>query len=95
MQEAPGTVYCLAALVLKALISTATKRTERVFLVGLQLKSRSRWQVDDSLAELAELATTAGASVIGEGSQKLETPVARTFIGAGDLEYNASFLHRH
>jgi GTP-binding protein HflX len=71
---------------LKALISTATKRTERVFLVGVQLKSRNAWQVDDSLAELAELAATAGAEVLGDGRQKLEAPVAGTYIGSGKAE---------
>lgn len=68
---------------MKALISTATKRTERVFLIGVQLKSRDRWQVDDSLRELAELATTAGADVLGDATQRLDSPVAGTFIGSG------------
>jgi GTPase len=71
---------------LKALISTATKRTERVFLVGVQLKSRTRWDVDESLTELAELATTAGADVVGDGTQKLDSPIAATFIGSGKAE---------
>ncbi len=68
---------------MKALVETATKRTERVFLVGVELKSRSRWDVDDSLDELAELSTTAGAVVAGRGTQKLEAPVAGTYIGTG------------
>jgi GTPase len=68
---------------LKALIETASKRTERVFLVGVELKGRSKWELDDSLAELAELATTAGAVVAGKGTQKLESPLAGTFIGTG------------
>ena len=68
---------------LKSLVSTATQKTERVFLVGLELKSRSRFDVDDSLNELAELATTAGATVTGRATQRLESPVAGTFIGTG------------
>ena len=68
---------------MKALVETATKRTERVFLVGVELKSRSKWDVEDSLNELAELATTAGATVAGTGTQKLEAPVAGTYIGTG------------
>ena len=68
---------------MKALISTSNKRTERVFLVGAELKSRLSWEVRDSLNELAELATTAGGDVVGDGSQKLESPVAATFIGSG------------
>jgi GTP-binding protein HflX len=78
---------------LKALISTASKRTERVFLIGVQLKSRNRWQVDDSLAELAELASTAGADVIGEGTQKMDAPVAGTFIGSGKASEFARYCH--
>lgn len=68
---------------MKSLIDTATRKTERVFLVGVELKDRTRWDVHDSLAELAELAVTAGGEVVGEGVQKLEKPAAATFIGPG------------
>ena len=68
---------------MKALIETTGKRTERVFLIGLELKSRSSWDLQDSLEELSELASTAGADVLGNGIQKLEAPVAATFIGTG------------
>jgi GTP-binding protein HflX len=68
---------------LKALISTAKQRTERVFLVGVELKSRSALDTRESLEELSELASTAGGEVIGDGTQKLEVPVAGTFIGTG------------
>ena len=71
---------------MKALISTSNKRTERVFLIGAELKSRTPWEVRDSLDELAELAATAGAEVIGGGTQKLEAPVAATFIGCGKAD---------
>jgi GTPase len=67
----------------KALIETADRRTERAFLVGVELKSRSSWDVADSLDELGELATTAGAVVVGQGTQKLETPHPGTYIGSG------------
>ncbi len=68
---------------MKALISTANKRTERVFLVGVELKNRSGPPPRESLDELAELAATAGGEVVGDGTQKMETPVAGTFIGSG------------
>ncbi len=68
---------------MKALIDTANRRTERVFLIGLELKSRSTTEIEESLEELAELAQTAGGVVAGAGRQKLETPVAGTFIGSG------------
>ena len=60
---------------MKALISTANKRTERVFLVGVQLKSRERWQVDESLHELAELATTRLTPIGGEMRRLMADPV--------------------
>lgn len=69
---------------MKALVSTARERkTERVFLVGVELRSRTAFDVRDSLDELAQLATTAGAVVVGEGTQKLEKPTAATYIGPG------------
>ena len=72
--------------ILKALIETATQRTERVFLVGLEFKSRTSWDIQDSLNELTELAATAGGDVVGTGVQKLDAPVAGTFIGTGKAE---------
>ncbi len=71
---------------MRALIETANRRTERVFLVGLELKSGATWETRDSLTELAELATTAGAVVAGNATQKLESPVAGTFIGSGKAQ---------
>lgn len=65
------------------MIETAGRKTEKVFLVGVELKGGSHWDLEDSLDELAELATTAGAVVAGRGSQKLEAPLAGTFIGTG------------
>ena len=58
----------------------------RVFLIGVELKSRSAADVRESLAELEELATTAGTLIIGEGVQKLAVPVAATYIGGGKAE---------
>jgi GTP-binding protein HflX len=71
---------------LKALIETSRKAPERVFLVGVELKERTTWDVQDSMAELEELASTAGGEVVGSGTQKLEAPVASTFIGTGKAE---------
>jgi GTP-binding protein HflX len=79
---------------LKALIST-TRRTERVFLIGLELKSGSSWQHRDSLDELGELAATAGGALIGTGTQKLEAPVAGTFIGSGKAGEFAAFCREN
>jgi GTP-binding protein HflX len=49
----------------------------------VELKSRTAADIRESLAELAELATTAGAQIMGEAVQKLATPVAATYIGQG------------
>ena len=59
------------------------KKTERAFLIGLELKSGDGFASRESLDELAELATTAGAVVVGDGTQRLESPTPATFIGAG------------
>ena len=80
---------------MKALIETANRKTERVFLIGLELKSRHTSEIQESLEELAELAQTAGAFVVGTGTQKLETPVAGTFIGSGKAVEFAKHCHEN
>ncbi len=52
----------------------------------MELKSGSASDVRESLAELAELAATAGTEILGEGIQKLESPAPATFIGKGKAE---------
>ena len=76
---------------MKALIETRDTRTERVFLVGLELKSGTLTNLRESLDELGELATTAGGAVIGEGTQKVETPNPATYIGKGKAGEFAAF----
>ncbi len=71
---------------MKALIETRTTRTERVFLVGVELKSDSSHVLRESLDELAELAQTAGAEVVGEGTQKVIGTHPATYIGKGKAE---------
>ncbi|MGA2658593.1 MAG: GTPase HflX [Verrucomicrobiota bacterium] len=71
---------------MKALIETRNRGTERVFLVGVELKSRSGWEIRDSLDELSELATSAGGQVVGDGLQKMAAPCATTYIGKGKAE---------
>jgi len=80
---------------LKALIETRNKRTERVFLVGIDLKSRNGWETRDSLEELSELAATAGGEVVGDGIQKLETPNAASFIGKGKAGEFAAYCKQN
>lgn len=80
---------------MKALVQTRDTRTERVFLVGVELKNGSAANLRESLDELGELATTAGGLVIGEGAQKLEAPNAATYIGKGKAEEFSRFCTEH
>jgi GTP-binding protein HflX len=60
---------------------------ERAFLVGVDLRSEtSILPLEDSLAELGLLAHTAGLEVVGEASQRLDTPNPNTFIGPGKVD---------
>jgi len=79
---------------LKALIETRNRGTERVFLIGVELKSRDGRDTHDSLDELSQLAMTAGAEVIGDGVQKLAAPCASTFIGKGKAGQFAEYCRK-
>jgi GTPase len=64
-----------------------TRPRERAFLVGVELRSQDGiLSVDESLAELALLADTAGLVVVGQATQKLDAPNSQTFIGSGKVE---------
>lgn len=76
---------------MKSLIQTRDTRSIRVFLIGVELKSRSSADVRESLDELEELAETAGTFIVGEGVQKMAVPVAATYIGPGKANEFASF----
>ena len=80
---------------MKALIETRNRRSERVFLVGVELKSSDSVAIRESLAELGELAATAGAEIIGEGIQKMDSLTAATFIGKGKAEEFAACCRQH
>lgn len=60
---------------------------ERALLVGVKLKSEhGGWSVEDSLAELAQLARTAGVEVGGQAFQKPASINPATYIGKGKVE---------
>jgi GTPase len=90
-----GNCVNLISAALKALIETTKKRPERVFLVGVELKSRNGVTAHESLAELGELAATAGGEIIGDGAQKMDSPNAATFIGRGKADEFADFCRRN
>ncbi|MDR1807401.1 MAG: GTPase HflX [Propionibacteriaceae bacterium] len=61
-------------------------RLERVVLVAVGLKSQTEAEVDQSLAELALLAETAGSEVLAGLVQRRQAPDPATFIGRGKVE---------
>ncbi|MDW8046167.1 MAG: GTPase HflX, partial [Chloroflexota bacterium] len=58
---------------------------DRAFLVAAETPGQLL-RARDSLAELAELARTAGAVVVGMATQRLEHPNPATYIGKGKLQ---------
>ena len=55
-------------------------------LVGVQSKRRSgAWRAEDSMAELGELARSAGARVVGSIIQRLDRPT-NLYVGKGKLD---------
>ena len=60
--------------------------SEKTLLVGLEHSGITRWDVEDSLSELRQLAATAGADVVGTVIQRLDRPTAPYYIGKGKAE---------
>ena len=70
-------------------IYPTTEPRERAFLVTAELKHPGldrRWSSEQSLAELALLADTAGARVVGRTVQRLESRNPATYIGKGKVQ---------
>ncbi len=65
---------------------------ERAVLVGLQLRGRASWDLEESLAELGRLAVSAGAEVVGVFRQRRDRPDAATLIGSGKAAELAELL---
>lgn len=60
---------------------------ERAFMVGVEVRQEpSLISLEDSLSELARLADTAGLEIVGETSQKMDTPNPNTYVGSGKVE---------
>ena len=69
------------------MIETRPKKAhERALLIGLEQQGVSKWDLQDSLEELAELANSAGAEVVDTVTQKLQKPTAPYYIGKGKAE---------
>ncbi|MCM1071044.1 MAG: GTPase HflX [[Clostridium] fimetarium] len=69
--------------------------TERALLVGLVTPRQGEAKVNEYLDELAFLAQTAGAEVVGRFTQKLEYPNPRTFVGQGKLEEIRQYVEKN
>ena len=71
----------------KKIPQPTTPPRERAFLAGVELHEHKQiLSLQDSLAELALLADTAGVDVVGEITQKLSRPHVETYIGPGKVE---------
>ena len=66
------------------------KKQERVLIVGVELQGMEKF--DMSMEELASLAKTAGAEVVGVYTQKREKYDSKTFVGSGKLEEIAQMV---
>src|SRR4051812_532395 len=62
------------------------KKQERALLIGLEQEGVSKWDLRDSMEELAELANSAGAQVVDTVTQKLDKPTAPYYIGRGKAQ---------
>jgi hypothetical protein len=67
------------------------KPMERAFLVGLETHKSGRYEVGESLDELALLVHSAGGEVADRATQKLEHPVARPI---SEVERRLSYRSR-
>src|SRR5437660_788557 len=66
--------------------TTPRKQPERALLIGLEQNGVSKWDLRDSMEELRELASSAGAEVVDTVTQKLPKPTAPFYIGKGKAE---------
>ena len=68
-----------------AKLKATRRQPERVFLVSASANRPTGWTTADSLAELGELAQSAGARVVGSMTQRLKRQT-HTYLGQGKLE---------
>ncbi len=62
------------------------RRQERAVIVGLEQDGVSKWDLRDSMDELRELVSSAGAEVVDSVTQRLDRPTAPYYIGKGKAE---------
>lgn len=67
--------------------------SERAVLAALDLPGQAPGESEESLRELAELAATAGATVVAAFHQRREAPDARYYLGEGKLDELHLLVH--
>ena len=82
------------SVLVKGAKTTLEQRREKAVLVGVD-RPGQRWPLASSLAELEQLADTAGADTVAVTTQKLDSPNPRTFVGSGKVEEIASLCRAH
>ena len=66
---------------------TTEIQPDLAFLVGVEIKGKNiDWSIESSLAELSQLAKTAGAQIVGKLTQKVENPSSLYYLGKGKLK---------
>ncbi|HZU12944.1 MAG TPA: GTPase HflX [Chloroflexota bacterium] len=60
-----------------------SQEAPRAVLLGAD--TSDGWNIDDSLAELARLADTAGVDVVGDVAQRVREPQPRSYLGKGKI----------
>ncbi len=75
-------------------ISIDTK-TEKAILVGVVLPNDRRWEVDESLFELKQLAATSGVRVVDQLTQERQKLNPAYFIGRGKVDELSQMIEMH
>src|SRR5258707_5900900 len=71
-----------------------SRAPERAILVGVELPTID-WPLEESLEELAQLATTAGTICVDRVIQRLQRPHPGTLLGSGKIEEIAALVRYH
>lgn len=66
---------------------------ERTVVVGVDT-GRTDWPLQESLDELERLVETAGGVVVARETQKLDSPIPKTFVGSGKAKELADLVRR-
>ena len=75
-------------------IKEETEPRRRTLLVGLEILRHDRWEIEDLLDELAQLAETAGLEVAGRDISRRSRPHPATYVGTGKAKEIAVHCRR-